>query len=155
MPFEWNKEALTLAQAPDSLKILSTVDTKGCPHIVIDNTISVNEESELIYLELLETSRSNSNLTNSLWFKKAVTVHVKKGEKEYAIQGIPKYSIISGSVFEKYYREALANDPSADLSTVWVIQPTKIINESFEYKKAREKAEHPLVMHLDHLAKES
>lgn len=153
MPFEWNAEALSLFNDPNSLKILATTDSQGSPHIAVDNNIRLDEEKNIIYLEHLETSRCNSNLVNSLWFKKSVTVHIKSGEREYAVQGIPIYSIISGPVFEKYYQEALAADESADLSTVWVIQPAKVFNESFEYKETQEKEKHPLIMHLDHLAK--
>ena len=153
MPFRNNHKALLFLQAADSLKILATSDRYGCPHIVIDNKIELNDEGDIIYLEFLENSQSNSNLINSLWFKKPLIVHVKKGGEEYAVQGIPKYSIISGPIFEKYYQEAISKDESADLSTVWVIKPTKVIDESFSYKKEKEIEEHPLVVHLDHLAK--
>ncbi len=153
MPFEYNKEVTELFKDRDSVKILATTDKLGRPHIVIDKTITLNEEGNLLYLEFLETSQCNSNLVNSLWFKKIVTVHVKKEDTEYEIQGVPQYSIISGPIFEQYYRNALAEDETADLSTVWVIKPIKIINESPAYKKEQEKKDHPLVMHLDHLAK--
>lgn len=153
MSFKWDEQAAALFKDPDTLKILAVNDRSGQPHIIVDHTITIDQDGNILYLEFLETSLRNAALTNSLWFQHPVAVHVEKDKDAYTIQGIPIRSIVSGPLFEEYYRAALAKEETADLSTVWVIAPQTLSNEAFSYQKEKEKKEHPLVMHLDHLAK--
>ncbi|BCG60182.1 hypothetical protein [Paenibacillus sp. URB8-2] len=142
-----------LLQDSEAAKVLATVDNQGIPHIVSDNTITINDEGQIIYLELIETSRNSVNLVNSIWFKRKVAIHLSKGEESYQIKGYPAYSIICGPVFEHYYKLSLERNPEFDLSTVWIIEPDEVINDTYDARKNKEREEHPLITHLDRLAK--
>lgn len=155
MDFIWNQEVRCLFNDRRSQKVLVANDREGNPHIAVDSTISVDETGNIIYQEFLETSQRNAALVNSLWFKHLVWIHAEQDHTAYEICGIPVRSIISGPVFEQYYQEALKKDKDADLSTVWVIEPQKAFNRSLDYLKEKEKQEHPLIMHLDHLQKQN
>lgn len=142
-----------LLQDSQVTKVLATTDTKGFPHITLDNTISTNDKGQIIYLELIETSQTNTNLVNSIWFKRKVAVQLSNDDKVYLIKGYPVYSIICGPVFEHYYKLSMQRNPEYDLSTVWVIDPEEVIDDSYTARKDKEQREHPLVHHLDRLAK--
>jgi hypothetical protein len=150
-----NERIQTLLQDPGAAKVLATADKLGVPHLMLDHTITSNEQGQIIYLELIETSVTNVNLVNSIWFKKKVAIQLSgSGNGEtYLIKGYPVYSIICGPVFEHYYKLSMDRNPEFDLSTVWVIEPDEVIEDSYEARKSKERAEHPLVMHLDRLAK--
>lgn len=153
MPFEWDEQAERLVRDPAATKILVANDRYGSPQIVVDRTITLNEAGQILYLELLETSESNSSLVNSLWFNKDVALFVTNGTESYQIKGVPVRSIVSGPVFEHHYRLAQARDPEDDLSTVWVIEPRSLTNETYTVKRRLERENHPLTAHLDRLAK--
>jgi hypothetical protein len=142
-----------LLQDQLAVKVLATADQQGQPHIVLADSLTANDKGQLVYLELIETSRTNINLVNSIWFKRKVAVQLSRGGEAYLIKGYPVYSIISGPVFEHYYRSAREQNPDFDLSTVWIIEPDEINEDTYSARKSKERAEHPLVMHLDRLAK--
>ncbi|AKG35768.1 pyridoxamine 5'-phosphate oxidase family protein [Paenibacillus durus] len=148
-----NERIQALLQNSGAAKVLATADKQGIPHIVSDPTISVNNEGKIIYLELIETSQSNVNLVNSIWFKRKVAIHLSKGEESYQIKGYPAYSVISGPVFEHYYKLSLERNPEFDLSTVWIIEPDEITDDTYAARKKKEREGHPLITHLDRLAK--
>ncbi|HCB99683.1 MAG TPA: hypothetical protein DEP42_00430 [Ruminococcaceae bacterium] len=153
MDFTWNEKVRLLLNDNHSLKILIANDRTGYPHIAVDQTISVDKAGNILYQEFLETSQRNAALVNSLWFKHPVLIHVEQASALYDIYGIPTHSIISGPIFEECYRATLKQNEKADLSTVWMIKPQKILNRSSKLLREKEKKEHPLVMHLDHLQK--
>jgi hypothetical protein len=134
-------------------KVLATADQQGQPYVVRDDSLTANDKGQLVYLELIETSQTNINLVNSIWFKRKVAVQLSKDDEAYLITGYPVYSIISGPVFEHYYRLARERNPDFDLSTVWIIEPDEISEDTYAARKSKERAGHPLVMHLDRLAK--
>ncbi|MDT3426585.1 hypothetical protein J2Z22_002111 [Paenibacillus forsythiae] len=148
-----NERIQALLQDPGAAKVLATADKQGIPHIVSDPSITVNDDGQIIYLELIETSRSNVNLVNSIWFKRKVAIHLSKGEESFQIKGYPAYSVICGPVFEHYYKLTLERNPEFDLSTVWIIEPDEIIDDTYAARKNKERREHPLIAHLDRLAK--
>ncbi|WP_151737284.1 hypothetical protein [Paenibacillus tengchongensis] len=147
-----NEEIAALLRDSGVSKVLATADMQGVPHILLDQSITINDEGQIVYLELTETSQTNVNLVNSIWFKRRVAVTVSTGKETYQIKGTPAYSIICGPVFEHYYKQALERNPDYDLSTVWLIEPEEITADTYAHRRSREQAEHPLVMHLDRLA---
>ncbi|MNC34557.1 hypothetical protein D3C75_829940 [compost metagenome] len=153
MSFQWDAQAAQLLRDPTATKILVSNNRHGSPHTVVDHTITLDEDGHILYLELLETSESNSNLVNSLWFKKDVALYVTDGTVSFQVKGIPIRSIVSGPAFGHYYRQAQAKDPEDDLSTVWIIEPHSLTNETYTVKRQLERENHPLTIHLDRLAK--
>ncbi|MNM26504.1 hypothetical protein D3C81_369680 [compost metagenome] len=153
MTIQLNDDIRGLLLNPSILKVLTTTDAEGELHVLSDSSITLDSDGQIIYLERIETSQSNSNLVSSLWFKRLVALYVTNGDDAYLIKGYPIRSIISGPQFKQYYKETLARNPDDDLSTVWIIEPDEIVNESYEFRKKKERTEHPLIMHLDRLAK--
>lgn len=140
-----------LINDPYSIKMLATVDRDGIPHIVVKKSIRVNEEGNIEYLELIESSQTNKNMVNSIWFGKTVAVNVQSGNVSYQIKGVPYRAVIAGQQFEKEYDRIRKKLGDVDLSTIWLIRPTEVIEESFEKRKKEEEEAHPILQHLDRL----
>lgn len=153
MSIPLNEQVTELLKDAQTIKALATTDKHGKPHVIVDHTITLDENGNIVYLELIETSKTNSNLVNSIWFKRTVAVIVSKNGVSYEIKGTPVRSIISGPVFEHYYKITREWGEDVDLSTVWIIEPEEISDESYAFRKQQEKEHHPLIGHLDRLAK--
>ena len=137
-----------------TIKILVTADSSGTPHAAVKKSLRSGEDGNVIYLELIETSQTNSNMTSSLWFGRAVSVLLAAPDgRSWLITGRPFKCLVAGPVFEHYYREARERFGDADLAAVWVITPENAQDESLESRTALEGLEHPLMLHLDRIAK--
>ncbi len=148
------EELLELLRDPSTIKVLATAGKDGTPHAVFKDSIHSDEEGNLVTLELIESSRTNSNLVYSLWFNRKVSValHAQDGSS-YEIVGKPERCIVAGPVFEKYYRDVRVRLGDVDLAAVWLITPVEIRNETFGVRNEEESAAHPLFLHLDRIAK--
>jgi hypothetical protein len=137
----------------DSIKVLATVDKFGNPHVVAKGSLTVDENGRLLYLELLESSRTNKNMIYSLWFEKKIAINIITPQrKSILIRGKPIKTLIAGSVFEKYYTLVQQRDAENDLAAVYYIDVEEVIDESYPVRRAEESAKHPLYVHLDRLA---
>lgn len=154
MAIKLSEEIKELFQDKNALKVLATTDEKGDPHVAFKNSFHINEEGQLIYLEIIETSETNRNLVSSIWFNRKVAVNILcANKKSYQIKGKPIKAIISGAIFEKYYKEVRSKFEDSDLSTVWIIEPEEIREETFKVRREKEEKEHLLLIHLDRLVK--
>ncbi len=145
---------IKLINDEDTVKVLSTVDKDNIPHSTFKNFLNVDNNGNILYMELIESSMTNSNMVNSIWFKKKVSITVKSKDNEsYQIKGIPVKAYISGHIFRKYYEIIRERIEDGDLSTVWIIEPEEVRNETYSYRKKSEEKKHPLLIHLDRLAK--
>jgi len=154
MAIKLSKEIKELFEDKDTLKVLATTDKNGTPHVVFKNSFHINEEGQLVYLEIIETSETNRNLVSSIWFNRKVAVNVFRNDKKsYQIKGKPIKALISGRIFEKYYKEVRSKFEDLDLSTVWIIEPEEVKEETFNIRIEKEAKEHPLLIHLDRLVK--
>ncbi len=154
MAVQLTREVAQLLREPETVKALATVDENGNPQVVIKQTIHLAADGQIVYLELLESSRTNKNMIRSLWFDRKVAVVIKgKDGNSYQILGRPVRAIITGPVFEKYYTEVRQKLGDVDLATVWKIKPESIINESFPVRKTQEEERHPIFTHLDRIAR--
>jgi hypothetical protein len=137
---------------PASLKALAGVNREGEPHVVFKEAISLDlEERNLQCLELLETSRTNKNLTLSIWFKKKIAVNVLNTEgRSWQIKGLPVKVHISGPLFEEQYI-AIRNrlGPETDLSAVWIIEPLEEKEQTYLVRLQEERLRYPMIGHLD------
>lgn len=140
---------------PATIKILASISREGIPHAVAKGSLSLTEDGQIKYLELLESSTTNRNLIYSLWFEKQVAVTlITKDFKSWQIKGIPVRTLVSGSEYEENYRRAQERNPQNDLAAVYFIQPEEVIEESYAVRKAEEEKKHPLYIHIDRLARE-
>lgn len=154
MAVRLDKNIIELFENDETVKILATIDDKGVPHAVLKQTLHVNDEKNLVYLELLESSRTSKNLLRSLWFDRKVSATIKsKDNQSYQIIGKPVKALIAGPVFQKYYVDLREKLPAADLAVVWIIEPEEVYNQTFSVRQAQEAAVHPNFIHLDRLAK--
>lgn len=157
MAIQLDKEIIELLKEKETVKVLATTDAQGVPHAVIKQSLHLGEDGNLVYLELLESSKTNKNLVRSIWFNRNVSVTLAgKDRKSYQIIGKPIKALIAGPVFQKHYvsiRERLGGD--VDLAAVWIIEPEQVINQTFSVRKAQEDALHPTFKHLDLLARKT
>jgi len=135
--------------------VLATLDADGFPHAVVKQSLQPGEDGAIIYLELLESSRTNKNLVRSLWFNQKVAISLKgKDGRSYQIKGAPVKAHITGPLFQEHYTAVREKLGDVDLAAVWVIEPEEIIDETFGTRKAEEEAAHPFFSHLDRLARQ-
>ena len=154
MAAELTQEIKELFASPDTTKVLATLDERGFPHVVVKQSLQVGEDGNLLYLELLESSRTNKNLVRSIWYDRNVSVTIKgKAGESFQIKGKPVKAHITGPLFLQHYRAVRERLGGVDLAAVWVIEPEEVINESFRVRLAEEEGAHPVFMHLDRLAK--
>jgi uncharacterized protein len=148
------KQAIDLIAAPDSTKVLATVDEHGVPHLAVKQSLQVTDDGKLLYLELLESSRTNRNMVGSIWFDREVAVIVRGADGRcYQIKGKPARCHIAGPVFRKHYeavREVLGD---VDLAAVWVVEPSEIADQCLPTRRMEEENKHPFFNHLDRLAR--
>jgi uncharacterized protein len=139
---------------PDTTKVLATIGQDGFPHLAVKQSLQLGEGGELIYLELLESSRSNRNMVRSIWFDRKVSIGIRgKGGRSYLIKGKPVKTHIAGPLFRRHYLEIREQLGDVDLAAVWVIEPEQVIDQSLSLRLAEEERQHPFFRHLDRLAR--
>lgn len=148
-----SQELIDFINCDDNNKILATVGKDGIPHVVVKENLFI-ENNNIVYLELLEGSKTNKNMIYSLWFEKEVAINVFSNNGiSYQIKGIPVKTIIAGPIFEKYYNYVTQIDEANDLAAIYYIEIKDIINETYEVRRTEHTERHPLYMHIDRLAK--
>lgn len=154
MNSEINKEIEEIINHKDTNKVLVTLNENGLPHAVVKQSIRVSDEGKLVYLELLESSKSYKNFTRSLWFNQKVVISISgKNGKSYQIKGIPEKILISGPIFEKYYINIREQLGDVDLAAVCIIAPEELTDESYVTRSSEQESRQPIFKHLDRLAR--
>lgn len=155
MSVKLSDEIINAIKDKQSVKVLASISKDGVPHVTVKDTIRVLEDGRIAYYELLESSQTQRNLVFSIWFNKQVAINViTKDSKSYQIKGKPYKAVIAGKQFEKAYLEVqdkLGKDH--DLSTVWIIEPEEVYEETYSVKREIIEREHPYVLHFDRIAK--
>jgi len=143
------EKARELLADRESKKALASVGRDGTPHVTYKGSLTV-ADGNIQFYELIETSQTNKNLTYSLWFGKEVAINVVNGKTSFLIRGVPVRAVVSGKEFEEAYSH-IKNTFGADydLSTVWIIKPTHVSEETFSVRQAEEREKYPLIGHLD------
>jgi hypothetical protein len=154
MAVELTKEIIDLLAESDTTKVLATLDADGFPHVVVKQSLQPGEDGSILYLELLESSRTNKNLVRSIWYDRSVAIALKgKDGRSWQIKGKPVKTHITGPLFLEHYTAVRERLGDVDLAAVWVIEPKEIINETFAVRREEEERNHPFFTHLDRLAK--
>ncbi len=128
-------------------KVIATLDEDGAPYAVVSRFLQIGENGLLVHLELLEKSETNRNLLRSLWYEKKIALSVG----DLVIKGRPVKAHVSGPVFRHYYEQVRSVIADADLSTVWLIEPEEVIDETYAIRKHLEEEQFPFSVHLDRL----
>lgn len=147
-------EILNRLNEKESVKILVTVDENNLPHPVVKESLH-SDGDQIIYTELIESSRTNRFMTKSLWFDTPVSILLlTNDEKSFLITAQPHRAIVSGKEFQKYYEAVQKEHTGFDLSTVWILKPLEIKEQSLHVRVEEENEKRPYFLHLDRLAKE-
>ena len=137
----------------DTIKVLSTLTPEGKVHAAVKQSLRVDEQGRLLYLEFFEKSQTNIDLVNSIWYDKSLVITlVTKERKSFLIKGKPVLTRVAGREYEKYYVEAEAADPENDLVAIYYIEPEEINEQTFEVSRRIHKEKYPLYVHLDKFA---
>ena len=139
-----------------TVAVLSAVEQDGNPYAQVAHKIAVKDDGRIAVHQLLEKSQLQKNLVYSIWFSKKVSLVLaaKNGER-FHLYLKPYQAVIAGREFTKEYIKVLAeygND--ADLSTIWLFDVESFASAKYSDERAKEKAEHPYLYHMDKVAKE-
>lgn len=138
---------------PETLKVLATVGIDGVTHTSVKQSLHINEEGNIEYIELFESSQSYRNVTGSIWYDKKVSIAVYGKDKEsYSIVGKPVKIHVAGRYFEKVYSEVLER-LGFDTAAVVIIKPESVENQSPKEKFEEEDKNKPFFKHLDRIQK--
>jgi hypothetical protein len=155
MMIELGEAVRALLRDRDTVKVLATVDSGGKPHVTRKDSIRLDAKGNLEYDELIESSQTNKNLVYSIWFHKQAAVNILGTDKSsYQIKGTPLKALIAGRKFEERYKE-VKEEQGAELSTLWIIEPEELIEETLAVRRTEETERHPLLRHLDTLLDEN
>lgn len=154
MAITLSQEIIDAIKNPDSIKVIASKDRHGDVHVVAKGSLSITEDGQIFFFELLEGSQNNKNMTYSLWFDKKVAINIiTPDHKSYQIKGIPVKCLVAGSEFETYYKTVVEGNPDNDLAAVYFIDPVEEKEESYFVRREEHSQRHPLYLHLDRLAK--
>ncbi|MDR2151371.1 MAG: hypothetical protein LBO72_00995 [Helicobacteraceae bacterium] len=137
----------------DAIKALVTIDENGAPHPVVKGSIEFDGE-KIVLLEILESSLTNRNLTRAIWFDKPVALLlITNDRKTYKISLKVTRSVVSGKLFETYYKKAQEKYGDVDVAAAWFFEPIALRDESIKTRIKEERERRPYFNHLDRLAK--
>jgi hypothetical protein len=137
----------------NSLKVIATLSPEGVVHAAVKQSVSVDENGQLIYLEFFEKSQTNINMVNSIWYDKDIAITVVSPDKRsFVIKGKPVRTRVFGKEYEKYYVLAEQQNKENDLVAVYYIEPYEIYEQTFAVQQKLHREKYPLYAHLDKYA---
>ena len=155
MSIKIRDEVKAVINDSSSLKSVATVSREGIPHTAYKGSLHV-EGDVIVFYDFIQSSQTNKNLVNAIWFdgRVAVNVYRENGQdkQNYLIIGKPVKCVTAGHVFEELYvslQEKYGRD--MDLSAIWYIEPESIRDELLFSRKREEEEKYPYIMHIDRL----
>lgn len=129
---ELPKEVLEALRDPQTIKALTTTDKEGVPHTVYKLSLTVLDDGQLAYLEMVERSRTYTNILHNHWEKKKVSISIFNPQNGLAFQikGIPTRCVLEGPIWEMFRDQCWSMMPDAEPAAVWLIGPEEVMNES-------------------------
>ena len=153
MAAEISEELKAILSDGSTIKVLASLKPDGNVHSAVKESIFADDNGGIVYLEYFEKSQTNINLVNSIWFDREISITaVTSDKRSFFIKGRPYRTRVFGKEYEKFYREAEANDSENDLAAVYYIEPTEIYEQTFSVQRSEHKAKYPLYVHLDKFA---
>ena len=150
MAIQLKHQLQEIINSKSTIAALATVDKAGIPHVTYKGSFHINEKGQIVFWEVIETSVTNKNLTYSIWFDRTVAINFLSEKKEsYLITAKVKKAIISGSEFKKAYQIVREHFGDIDLSTIWVLEPIDVRDETIQKRRVQEEEKHPLLCHVD------
>ena len=147
-----NEELIGLIGNKNSIKIVSSLDKEGVINSAPKGSLEISADNELTYVEVLESSKSYSNIVYSIWFDKAVSVLVVGENREaYLIHGHVKKILACGREYEEYYRR-YQEARGFDIAAAVKLSVDDVQDLNLAKGIERQKKEHPFFSHYDSLA---
>lgn len=145
-----SQDLKAIVEDKDTLKVVATTDRDGVPHVVYKGSIHI-EDDKFVFYDLLQSSSTNKNLVNAIWFDKKIAINIlSKDKRSFHIVGHPEKSISAGKDFEEIYnRIQEEHDRSWDLNAIWYIIPEEINEVSYTVRQQEQKEKFPILGHLD------
>ena len=144
-------DVIELVNDPATIKVLATIGPDGVPHAAVADALYAAPDGTLHYLEPIETSATNRNLVNAIWFDGVVAIAlIGAAGRHVEIRGRPLKNHITGPLFLDYYRRVRE---AGDLAGVWAIVPEQVVDQDLAARRSLESARHPAFIHLDRLAR--
>ncbi|GHT18932.1 hypothetical protein FACS1894189_7340 [Planctomycetales bacterium] len=147
-----DSDILNFLNDPAAHKVLVTLGEDTVPHAVVKSSLQ-HEDGKVQYWELLESSRSNRNMTDSLWFGRPVSIllSLPDGQSWEIIVKIER-AVVSGRLFGEHYIRVRRSFGDVDLATLWILHPTEIREQTLSVRLNEEAERHPYFLHIDRLA---
>lgn len=135
------KEVVEALRDPEAIKVLTTRDEDGTPHTVFKYSMTVMDDGQLAFLELLERSRTYKNMLRNHWFKQKVAVSIfnPKSGIAYQIKGAPTRCILEGDEWTDFRANLWKHMPDLEPAALWLIGPEEVMDESIEARLSEEK----------------
>lgn len=155
MALQISEELKDILSRKDTIAVVSAVGKDGTPYSEVSRKLTIWNDNQIAFYEYLESSQLQKNLVYSIWFNKEVSISLITGDgRNYVLKGKLYQALIAGHIFEREYIQAQEEfGDNTDLSTVWLIDVISWSEETYEVAKKKEEAEHPYLMHMDHIYK--
>ena len=112
--------------------------------------LTVYQERALVLALTEERTHLGSLLTDALWFDRPVSLLIRAGEQEAALEASVYRCHIAGPLFAGMLSWLRAGDPEADIASAWELRPLGLAEPfSLEGLRRTEAAIEP-ELHLDH-----
>lgn len=148
-----NEKLISDINNPATLKSVTAVLKSGVPHTVYKGSLHINDDGNIEFNDIFESSKINEALVYSIWFDKYITVNILTEDKRsYEIIGKPLLSITQGKYFEEVYKR-LKYEKDSDLNAIWIVEPLELREETFFVRKENQEKEYPFLKHLDRVVK--
>jgi hypothetical protein len=145
------EEVLRYLDDERTIKIVVTADDDGAPHPAVKQSLRA-EDGHLVYLDFIESSRTNRYMTAALWFdRKASVLILTADRRSFKIRVRPYRAVTNTRRFEGYYREA-KEKYGLDLAVAWILEPLETSEETLEKRVEEEAQRRSYFKHLDRLA---
>lgn len=152
MSIQLEQRVIEIIRDKNTIVSLATVDKEGIPHVTYKGSIQIGDTGDLTFYEIIETSITNKNLTYSIWFDKVIALNFLSDKREsYQIKAKVKKALIAGAEFKSAYKMIRDRFGDIDLSTIWMLEPIEVREETFQTRRVLEEEKHPLLRHLDRL----
>ena len=153
MAVEISQDLVEVLRNDSTLKVIATLSPQGEVHSAVKQSLTVDENGQIIYLEFFEKSQTNINLVNSIWFDKKISITaVTADRRSFLIKGKPVRTRVFGKEFEKYYKQSEEGNRDNDLVAVYYIEPEEIYEQTYQVQQKIHKEKYPLYVHLDKYA---
>lgn len=155
MSVQLDEKIIRFIEDEQTVAVVSTTGKSGEVNASVKDTLRLNGNGQIEFLEYLESSQTSRNMIYCLWFTKKISILLLNQNRSYELKGIPVASIIEGTHFEEAYRQVREKyQGEYDLSAIWVVDIVEVKDKNLDTRFPRERDSYPIITHLDRLRKD-